>query len=251
MCYYLYRLDKAMIKFNEAQSIRSTYEHIVKRLKEERLSFNNQLTALERTLRAKERDHDELLLLSNDANHAKEIAQQKLQQARNTYEEKRSRRAGEMRERQQVVKIRKQMLEKQEQREMKRKESLDQQMERTRHENEIDAGFNPHSMPYNKEREEEQEEIVKRNEETFQKIKDATGVSDMKDVISKIQSQKASTANLQMLTKQNKMHLDYLKKEKEELTKRKEELNYEEGIVNISRATIEDKEELLVERYVT
>ena len=30
------RLDKAMIKYNEAQSIRKTYEQIVKRLKDER-----------------------------------------------------------------------------------------------------------------------------------------------------------------------------------------------------------------------
>ena len=44
------RLDKAMIKYNEAQSIRKTYEQIVKRLKEERIGFDNQLAAVERTL---------------------------------------------------------------------------------------------------------------------------------------------------------------------------------------------------------
>jgi coiled-coil domain-containing protein 151 len=39
------RLDKAMIKFNEAQSIRKTYEQIVRRLKEERVGFDNQLVS--------------------------------------------------------------------------------------------------------------------------------------------------------------------------------------------------------------
>jgi len=68
------RLDKAMIKYNEAQSIRKTYEQIVKRLKEERVGFDNQLAALERTLNAKKHDYEELLLLSGDANHAKEMA---------------------------------------------------------------------------------------------------------------------------------------------------------------------------------
>ena len=48
------RLDKAMIKYNEAQSIRKTYEQIVKRLKEERVGFDNQLGAIERTLSAKQ-----------------------------------------------------------------------------------------------------------------------------------------------------------------------------------------------------
>ena len=39
------RLDKVMIKYNEAQSIRKTYEQIVKRLKEERVGLEklNQL----------------------------------------------------------------------------------------------------------------------------------------------------------------------------------------------------------------
>lgn len=58
------RLDKAMIKYNEAQSIRKTYEQIVRRLKEERVGFDNQLAAIERTLGAKQRDYDELLLLA-------------------------------------------------------------------------------------------------------------------------------------------------------------------------------------------
>lgn len=37
------RLDKAIIKYNEAQSIRKTYEQIVKRLKDERITFDNQV----------------------------------------------------------------------------------------------------------------------------------------------------------------------------------------------------------------
>jgi hypothetical protein len=42
-----------MIKYNETQSIKKTYEQIVARLKEERVGFDNQLAALERTLAAK------------------------------------------------------------------------------------------------------------------------------------------------------------------------------------------------------
>ncbi len=40
------RLDKAIIKYNEAQSIRKTYEQIVKRLKDERITFDNQVPAV-------------------------------------------------------------------------------------------------------------------------------------------------------------------------------------------------------------
>lgn len=68
------RLDKAMIKFNEAQSIRKTYEQIIRRLREERVGFDQQLVTLERTMAAKVRDYDELMLLSGDAAHAKDSA---------------------------------------------------------------------------------------------------------------------------------------------------------------------------------
>lgn len=63
-----------MIKYNEAQSIKKTYEQIVKRLKEERVGYDNQLAAIERSLKGKEHDFEELLLLAHDATHAKEVA---------------------------------------------------------------------------------------------------------------------------------------------------------------------------------
>jgi hypothetical protein len=69
------RLDKAMIKFNEAISIKKTYEIILKRLKEERLAYDKQLEAMEKAIRAKNADFDELLMLSYDANHARSLAE--------------------------------------------------------------------------------------------------------------------------------------------------------------------------------
>ena len=81
------KLDKAMIKYNEAQSIRKTYEQIVRRLKEERVGFDNQLAAIERTMSAKQKDYEELLLLAGDANHARETALGELDRVRAGYEE--------------------------------------------------------------------------------------------------------------------------------------------------------------------
>ena len=54
----------------------------MKRLKSERVGFDNQLAALERTLQAKQRDYEELLFLSGDANHAREVSQQELQRVK-------------------------------------------------------------------------------------------------------------------------------------------------------------------------
>ena len=68
------RLDKAMIKFNEAISIKKTYEIILKRLKEEKIAYDQQLRGMEKAIKAKNADFDELLMLSHDANHARELA---------------------------------------------------------------------------------------------------------------------------------------------------------------------------------
>ena len=69
------RLDKAMIKYNEAISIKKTYELIVKRLKEERTGYDSQLSSIEQSLKSKESDFEELLTLSQDANYAKDLAE--------------------------------------------------------------------------------------------------------------------------------------------------------------------------------
>merc|ERR1712139_88465 len=126
------KLDKAMIKYNEAQSIRKTYEQIVKRLKEERIGFDNQLAAIERTLKAKERDYEELLLLSHDAYHAKEMAQAELHRFEQGVMEERNQRDKEVQEKKTLVQQRVEMNQRLEQRErmLKKQQDADRAGER-------------------------------------------------------------------------------------------------------------------------
>merc|ERR1712190_11967 len=121
------RLDKAMIKYNEAQIIRKTYEAIVKELRDERVGFDNQLAAIERTLKAKERDYEELLLLSHDAYHAKEMAQAELHRFEQGVMEERNQRDKEVQEKKSLVEQRVQMNKRLEQREkmLKQQAELD------------------------------------------------------------------------------------------------------------------------------
>ncbi len=237
-----------MIKYNEAQSIRTTYEHIVKRLKEERLSFNNQLSALERTLKAKKRDYDELLLLSGDASHAREVAQHELHEARCSYEEKRTKRNNELRERQQVVKIRKQMLDKQERREIMKREAAKQQKESS--EALSEQGMDQYSLISDHGLMEEQERKLQLYEDAFRKIKDATGVSDVNDVIEKVKGQKGTTENLVTLTKQNQIRIQELINQKEVIMKSVQDLKFNGERICVTRKMVDQKEEQLVERLV-
>merc|ERR1712151_512898 len=126
------RLDKATIKYNESQSIRKTYEAIVKRMKEERAGFDNQLAAIERTLKAKERDYEELLLLSHDAYHAKEMAQAELHRFEQGVMDERNQRDKEVQEKKVLVQQRVEMNQRLEQRErmLKKQQDQDRQSER-------------------------------------------------------------------------------------------------------------------------
>ena len=67
-----------MIKYNEAISIKKTYKIILKRLYEERIAYDKQLEAMEKAIKAKAADFDELLMLSHDANHARQLAESDL-----------------------------------------------------------------------------------------------------------------------------------------------------------------------------
>ena len=201
------RLDKAMIKYNEAQSIRKTYEQIVKRLKEERIGFDNQLAALERTYAAKQRDYEELLLLSGDANHAREVAQQELERVRGGYEEERKRREKESRERHQELALRRQMQDLISKRNKMRQEIIAQEAGDLGAEGEetLKKAMAVNVMTSQRVTQERLEQKTKIDifENAFRKIKEATGVSDVNEVIQKIISQEGTTENLMLLTKEN------------------------------------------------
>merc|ERR1712100_527080 len=173
------RLDKAMIKYNEAQSIRKTYEQIVKRLKEERIGFDNQLAAIERTLKAKERDYEELLLLSHDAYHAKEMAQAELHRFEQGVMEERNQRDKEVQEKKALVQQRVEMNQRLEQREklLRQQHDLDRAGERQNtmgmgSTTDMTAGMTDSFA-------EEQKAKINDYEEAFHRIKEATGVADV------------------------------------------------------------------------
>ena len=90
-----------MIKYNEAQSVQKTYQEVLKRLREERVGYDSQLAIIETSLKGKEQDFEELLLLAHDATHAKEAAYGELkrfEQRRVTVQEMRTKYLNEKKE---------------------------------------------------------------------------------------------------------------------------------------------------------
>lgn len=235
------KLDKAMIKYNEAQSIRKTYEQIVRRLKEERVGFDNQLAAIERTLAAKHRDYEELVLLAGDASHAKELAQSELDRVNAGYEEEQKKRERELRDRNQVVQLRRQMLDRAKNRDRIRAKLAEQEAE-TRASNNAALALTQKMIA--------NERIEARNkidifENAFRKIKEATGVSDVNEVIQKIVSQEGTTENLISLTKDNQNKIEAMNEKKRKLKAKVEEIKYSGAGGGNRRKLVDDYEDQL------
>merc|ERR1719230_893302 len=219
------RLDKAMIKYNEAQSIRKTYEQIVKRLRDERVGFDTQLAGIEKTLKAKEHDYEELLLLSHDAYHAKEMAQAELHRFEQGVMEERNQRDKEVQEKKALVQQRVEMNQRLEQRErmLRQQQDLDRAGELALKTTTAMAEL-ASSMSHN---EAEEEKLrMQEFEDAFRRIKEATGVLDVNEVIQKFLTQEETQNNLFALTKDNQQRIDQLEKEKEQMKLLVDELKY-------------------------
>jgi hypothetical protein len=213
------RLDKAMIKYNEAQSIRKTYEQIVKRLKEERVGFDNQLAAIERSLKGKEHDYEELLLLSHDANHAKEMRTE----AQITVE--RMMREKEIQDKKSEVKSRVETTQQLEAEERRRKMSS---------EGASQTQFSQLSLQLSRDnlnqRQTEEDRVkILGYEEAFRRIKESTGVSDVNEVIQKFTTQGDTLHNLEDLRRDNQHKLDELTRLKADLKQEVDALRFSAG----------------------
>lgn len=241
------RLDKAMIKYNEAQSIRKTYEQIVKRLKEERVGFDNQLAAIERTLAAKQHDYEELLLLSGDANHAKEIALQELERVRNTYHNAKRSRDRELKERSDFVHVKQEMANRMAERDKVRAEIIAKAAGGIASEEEEARMQEVAKMADTKASEtiDEQKKKMSVYEDAFNKIKEATGVTDVNEVIQKIVNQEDTQNNLMELTKENQSRIEQMSREYEAFKSKVEELKYSGPGGGQRRKMVDDHEENL------
>ena len=223
------RLDKAMIKYNEAQSIRRTYEQIVKRLKEERIGFDNQLAAVERTLKAKDHDLEELTLMLHDATHSKEQARAELARLEDQLLEERKHRDEELKAKRKIAEQRAEMAKRLAEREQARvdiqKEAAgDLDAEGEDQLKSVITNVLHHNL--NKKTLEEEEEQIDRYEEAFRKIKDATGVSDINEVIMKVISQEDTLKGLEAMTEEAEAKHKGLSEERGEWEKKIEEIKY-------------------------
>ena len=240
------RLDKSLIKFNEALAIKKTYEQIVHRLKEERVGFDNQLSAIERTLTAKDNDYQELLKMSHDANHAKEVAKKELQDFKAAFDEERKAKDRELAERKLYVQNKVDQTQKLEKREKAlRQKEVDEARSKQEEEH---TGKNRATNALLSQRSStdvlspEDEERLSKYEAAYKTIRDATGIADVNDLLYKYVHQEETHRNLEQMIREAQSRIDQLNVEKAELTSKLDDLRYSGSGQLGSRRIVEEFE---------
>ncbi|KAI8823521.1 uncharacterized protein EV422DRAFT_358788 [Fimicolochytrium jonesii] len=206
------RLDKATIKYNEAQAVRKTYEQIAKRLQEERLTFDNQLTSFEKTIKLKKQDALELETMSRDANHAKEVAKAELARFEQQINDERKQREKDLQLRKELVKQKMEITDKIDWKKLQ-----------------LDDPSNDLSLnsEVNKEQyDEAREKNIADYEENMRLVKEAAGVSDINEVIAKYRAQGETHEHLSELQRKNDQRHEELKKKKNAISDEFEELRF-------------------------
>lgn len=251
------RLDKSLIKYNEAMAIKKTYEQIVHRLKEESVGFDNQLAAIERTLKAKEHDYQELIQMSHEANHKKEVAKKELQDFKLQFDRTRIQKDKELTERKAYVQSKvdqTQKLEKKEKELKMRKEKSDSSSKGDDEQglskrNTLMARSGMGMSAEDEAASEAEQERLKQYEEAFKAIREATGVSDVQEVLHKFVSQEETHRNLVQMVQEAQTRIDQLNTERAELTAKLEELRYSGSGQLGSRRIVEEFELHLAEAH--
>jgi hypothetical protein len=237
------RLDKSLIKHNEAMAVRRTYEQIVKRLRDERVGFDNQLAAIEKTLKSKEHDFLELENMAHDAHHAKELAKAEVQQFRASYNVERRQKRKELEERKAYVDQKMSQVVEQE----KRKQRQQEEQQATVKQDEEERRKKETSHSAAQLRTEEEEERLRQNAEAYRRIKEVTRANNVDEVCAKFHAQAATHKQLTDMMTAAHERIDKLHEQKIELSRKVEEGKYSGSGQLGSRRIVDEFETHLAE----
>ncbi|XP_029440975.1 LOW QUALITY PROTEIN: coiled-coil domain-containing protein 151 [Rhinatrema bivittatum] len=205
------RLEKALLKSQEAEYIMNVYQKLKDHMQEESLTFQNQLDLLEVEILRQRHELKELQQINNDANLSRDVARAELQH----HEEIMYR---ERRERDEILhEFKRQVEERQIQAERADRRAL--RMIIQPEEVSEEALFGNVGI-------QDEEKAIKSFQEAFQRIKDATAVTDIQDVVDRFVAQGETRKHLDELKTMNEKTLVRLREDKEHLEAEYQELKY-------------------------
>merc|ERR1711990_1315701 len=94
----------------------------------------------------------------------------------------------------------------------------------------------------NQAKKEDEQEKITTYEEAFRKIRDATGVSDVSEVIDKFLTQQETQKRLMEMTKESQLRIDALHEEKALAKQRVDEIKFSGNLNSSTRRLVDDFE---------
>uniref|UniRef100_S4RPV6 ODAD1 central coiled coil region domain-containing protein n=1 Tax=Petromyzon marinus TaxID=7757 RepID=S4RPV6_PETMA len=217
------RLEKARMKCAEAERVAGVYMRIRGHLQQERLNFPTVLDGLEAQILQQRQQLEHLQAMEKEAQLARDTAKLELQQQEESVAKERRERERTLAEYKRQVEERTRML-------FDRKILCAWRPQRALIPQEEPASETQRAATAA----EEQERKIRSYEEAFQRIKEATGVSDTKEVVSRFQSQGKTQEDLEMMKSSNKRELARLKEQHEKLKQEYTQIKYS-GEAKLSR----------------
>ena len=222
------KLDKAMIKYNEAMSIRRTYEQILTRLKEERAGYDNQIAAIQKSLKAKGHDLSEFKLLLQDSKQARmysELLLKNTELSKKAFED----------HFEELIKAHK----KENSREINKERKEDAKKKQKY--NEAEPIMQEEKPQIN--RDNDLENKVKEYEEKDKLVRETTGADDINEICQKFSNLRETKENLKNEKKELEKMCSILAERKENLVKELNELKYKSQD-EVTRKEIEEHEKV-------
>lgn len=206
------RLDKANLKCKEADHIQKTYLQIKSKLEEEHKTFENTLDDMEHDIRRLKYQLKELRVMHDDAIIRRDKAKADLErEEKEIYADRKQREL-------EIQKVRKEAEEK----------KVQAQLIQRR----IDARASMAQDDMTAEQRhqlglaEEDHEKIRTYEEAFRRIKDATGVSDTREVVLRFENQGETQRHLEQLKEDNEENIQKLADQKTKIQVDYEQMKY-------------------------
>ncbi|XP_062244098.1 coiled-coil domain-containing protein 151 [Platichthys flesus] len=203
-------LEKTKFKCKEADNITTNYLKLKGHLQDESLTFQGQLDSLEAEILSHRKELHSLQVLNNDAQLSKEAAKAELQQLEELL-------CKERKERERIIASYRKKVEEH--------RAQAEKVDRRR------TTMQPDELSSEAQRSTtrmaaEEEKVTSTFEEAFQRIKEATGVTDIREIVERFISQKETQQHLEKLKGENDKVLLQLKEQKELLNQQFQDLKY-------------------------
>lgn len=204
------QLDKASLKCKEAEHIRKTYEQIKAKLEQEHANFETILNEMETEIKTRKAEKKELEAMRTDALISRDAAKDELEkQEKQVYAERRKREIEltEVRKEAEEKKIQQERIE----RRIAQRGSISEEV--TMEQRQALSG-------------EDEQAKIQQYDEAYKEIKDATGVSNIREVVVRFELQEETKEQLEGLKQENMKTIERLQEEKEKLKGEFEEMKY-------------------------